>query len=58
MAIKTTINEEARTVTLYLGESEVTITFTTFRKLMQCGGYSAALQLVPANGQMQPVERT
>ena len=57
MAIKTTINEEARTVTLHLGESEVKITFTTFRKLMTRGGYSAALQLVPADSQMQPVLR-
>jgi hypothetical protein len=58
MAIKVTINDEARTVTLYLGESEVTVTFTTYRKLMQRGGYSAALTLVPADCQMQTVERT
>lgn len=58
MAIKVTINDEARTVTLYLGESEVTITFTTYRKLMQRGGFSAALALTPADSQMQVVERT
>jgi hypothetical protein len=41
MSAKTTIDKEARTVTLHFENNSVTMSFTTYRQLEDNGGYEA-----------------
>lgn len=41
MSAKTTIDKEARTVTLHFENSSVTMSYTTYRQLEENGGWDA-----------------